>query len=80
MTRNIEQIEAQFIKQTARYVKDVQNDNRNAESNIYTQPFNLGWVSLCLDYVSESIINGNDNLEVMNQAIDFINSNQYGIN
>jgi hypothetical protein len=30
-----------------------------------------------LDYVSESVLNNNPNLEVMNQALDFITVNNY---
>jgi hypothetical protein len=79
MTRNEGQIESQFNMQVMRHIKDIASLNEIAESNVYDQPFSIGLTSLALDYISQSILEGNENLETVNKAVDFVNSNQYGI-
>ena len=76
-TRNIARINTLLDTESQEYVSNIATLIRQSENEAFDLPNNLLVVSFMLDYVSESVLNNNPNLEVMNQALDFITVNNY---
>jgi hypothetical protein len=76
-TRNIARINTSLDTESQEYVSNIATVIRQSENEAFDLPNNLLVVSFMLDYVSESVLNNNPNLEVMNQALDFITVNNY---
>jgi hypothetical protein len=76
-TRNIARINTLLDTESQEYVSNIATLIRQSENEAFDLPNNLLVVSFMLDYVSESVLNDNPNLEVMNQALDFITVNNY---
>lgn len=76
-TRNIARINTLLDTESQEYVSNIATLIRQSENETFNLPNNLLVVSFMLDYVSESVLNNNPNLEVMNQALDFITVNNY---
>jgi|LakMenE01Jun11ns_1017448.scaffolds.fasta_scaffold9586524_2 hypothetical protein len=76
-TRNIARINTLLDTESQEYVSNISTLIRQSENEAFDLPNNLLVVSFMLDYVSESVLNNNPNLEVMNQALDFITVNNY---
>jgi hypothetical protein len=76
-TRNIARINTLLDTESQEYVSNIATLIRQSENETFDLPNNLLVVSFMLDYVSESVLNNNPNLEVMNQALDFITVNNY---
>jgi hypothetical protein len=76
-TRNIARINTLLDTESQEYVSNIATLIRQSENETFDLPNNLLVVSFMLDYVSESVLNNNPNLEVVNQALDFITVNNY---
>jgi hypothetical protein len=76
-TRNIARINTSLDTESQEYVSNMATLIRQSENETFDLPNNLLVVSFMLDYVSESVLNNNPNLEVVNQALDFITVNNY---
>lgn len=76
-TRTYPQIETQFNQQVKKYITNINKEIDDSESGLLSLPSREGVVSFVMDYVSQSILEENPNLEVVNKCVDFINSNQY---
>jgi hypothetical protein len=76
-TRNLTRINTLLDTESQEYVSNMTTLIKQSENEVFDLPNNLLVVSFMLDYVSESVLNNNPNLEVMNQALDFITVNNY---
>lgn len=76
-TRNLTRINTLLDTESQEYVSNMTTLIKQSENEVFDLPNNLLVVSFMLDYVSESVLNNNPNLEVVNQALDFITVNNY---
>ncbi len=76
-TRSLTRINTLLDTESQEYVSNMTTLIKQSENEVFDLPNNLLVVSFMLDYVSESVLNNNPNLEVVNQALDFITVNNY---